>query len=206
MGKITTEGIATRRVAPDRMILTLCFFQRSAEVDRTVTDAHGQCERFLDALAGAGFPLKQVRLSGDELGRTYDETPQFVANRTVELRMKPDLPFCTWVYELIRREKFSAACNVRFELSAPEKLRRELLTEAFADAKARAELLVAASGAKITGVDSIGGDTDDRPASMLARAKGADFENVSSPTPLTDSLQAAEIERSERVRVTWLFA
>ena len=74
MGKITTEGIATRRVAPDRMILTLCFFQRSAEVDRTVTDAHGQCERFLDALAGAGFPLKQVRLSGAE-GRVHQSFP-----------------------------------------------------------------------------------------------------------------------------------
>ena len=204
MGKITTEGIATRRVAPDRMILTLCFFQRSAEVDRTVTDAHGQCERFLDALAGAGFPLKQVRLSGDELGRTYDETAQFVANRTVELRMKPDLPFCTWVYELIRREKFSVTCNVRFELSAPEKLRRELLTEAFADAKARAELLVAASGAKITGVDSIGGDDPVSEPPMLARAKGAHLD-AASPNPLTDSLQPAQIERSEHVRVTWLF-
>ena len=205
MGKITTEGAATRRAKPDRMILTLCFFQRSADVDRTVTDAHTQCERFLDALTATGFPLKQIRLSGDELGRTYDETPQFVANRTVELRTKPDLPFCTWVYELIRREKFSATCSVRFELSAPEKLRRELLTEAFADARARAELLVAASGAKITGVDTIGGDTDDRPAPMLARAKGANFEDFASPTPLSDSLQAAEIECSEHVRVTWLF-
>ena len=206
MGKITTEGTASRRVAPDRMILTLCFFQRGAEVDRTVGDAHAQCERFLEALSGAGFPMKQVRLSGDELGRTYEETPRFTADRTVELRMKPDLPFCTWVYEQIRREKFSASCSVRFELSAPETLRRELLAEAFADARARAELLVEASGAKITGVDSIGGDADDRPAPMLARAKGAGFENFDSPTPLSDSLRAAEIECSERVRVTWLFA
>ena len=186
MGKITTEGVAARRVAPDRMILTLCFFQRSAEVDRTVTDAHAQCERFLDALHGAGFPMKQVRLSGDDLSRTYDETAQFVANRTVELRMKPDLPFCTRVYELIRREKFSATCNVRFELSAPGKIRRELLTEAFADAR--------------------DGDTDDRPAPMLARAKGAALDDFTSPTPLSDGLRAAEIECSERVRVTWLFA
>ena len=206
MGKITTEGTALRRAAPDRMILTLCFYQRGAEVDRTVAGAHGQCERFLEALSGSGFPMKQVRLSGDELGRTYEETPRFTADRTVELRMKPDLPFCTWVYELIRREKFSASCSVRFELSSPEKLRRELLAEAFADARARAELLVEASGAKITGVDSIGGDADDRPAPMLARAKGACFENFDSPTPLSDSLRAAEIECSERVRVTWLFA
>ena len=206
MGKITTEGVAARRVAPDRMILTLCFFQRSAEVDRTVTDAHAQCERFLDALHGAGFPMKQVRLSGDDLSRTYDETAQFVANRTVELRMKPDLPFCTRVYELIRREKFSATCNVRFELSAPGKIRRELLTEAFADARARAELLVEATGAEITGVEAIDGDTDDRPAPMLARAKGAALDDFTSPTPLSDGLRAAEIECSERVRVTWLFA
>ena len=205
MGKITTEGTATRKVAPDRMVLTLCFFQRSADVDRTVSDAHAQCERFLAALQDAGFPLRQVRLSGDELGRTYDETPQFVANRTVELRSKTDLTFCTWVYEQIRREKFNATCSVRFELSDPDKLRRTLLEEAFADAKARAELLVAASGSKIIGVDTIGGDADDRPVPMLARAKGANFADFASPTPLTDGLKAAELERCENVRVTWIF-
>ena len=50
MGKITTEGFATRRVAPDRMVLTLCFFQRSGDIGHTVSDAHAQCERFLAAL------------------------------------------------------------------------------------------------------------------------------------------------------------
>ena len=203
MGKITTEGSASRRIAPDRMVLTLCFFQRGAEIDRAISGAHGQCEAFLAELIAAGFPRKQIRLSGDELGRTYEENPQFVTNRTVELRAKTDLTFCTWVYELIRREKYSATCAVRFELSDPGKYRQALLKEAFADARARAELLVEASGARITGVDSIGGDPAPE-APMLARAKGAHFD-AASPNPLTDSLQAAEIERSEHVRVTWLF-
>ena len=206
MGKITTEGFATRRVAPDRMVLTLCFFQRSGDIGHTVSDAHAQCERFLAALRDAGFPLNQVRLSGDDLGRTYDETPQFVANRTIELRSRTDLRFCTWVYELIRREKFSATCSVRFELSDPGKLRKALLEQAYADAKAKAELLVAASGAKITGVDTIGGNDPSYETPMLARAKGANCEDFASPNPLTDELRVAEIERSESVRVTWLFA
>ena len=205
MGKITTEGTATRRVAPDRMVLTLCFFQRSDDVGRSISDAHAQCEQFLSELNGAGFPLRQVRLSGDELGRTYEDNPQFVTSRSVEIHAKTDLPFCTWVYELIRRERFSATCSVRFELSDPEKLRRALLAEAFADARARAELLVAAAGAKITGVDSIGGDCTQAPMPMLARAKGAVCENDASPTPLTDNLHAAELERTETVRVSWLF-
>ena len=204
MGKITTEGTATRRIAPDAMVLTLCFFQRGTEVDRAVSDAHSQCESFLAALFAAGFPKKQVRLSGDELGRTYEENPQFITNRTVELRTKTDLAFCTWVYELIRREKYSATCAVRFELSDPDKYRQALLKEAFADAKARAELLVEASGARITGVDAIGGDEPAYDPPATARAKGARLD-AASPNPLTDSLQAAEIERSEHVRVTWLF-
>ena len=204
MGKITTEGAAVRRLTPDRMVLTLSFFQRGAEVDRAISDAHSQCERFLSALNDAGFPMKQVHLSGDELGRTYEENPQFVTNRTVELRSKTDLAFCTWVYELIRREKFSATCTVRFVLSDPDKYRPALLKEAFADARARAELLVEASGARIIGVDSIGGDDPVSEAPMLARAKGAHLD-AASPNPLTDSLQPAQIERSEHVRVTWLF-
>ncbi len=205
MGKITTEGTATRRIAPDRMVLTLCFFQRSKDVGCAISDAHSQCERFLAALQAVGFPRKQARLSGSELGRTYEENPQFATERTIELRTKTDLALCTWVYELIRREQFSATCSVRFELSNPEKHRRALLAEAFEDAKARAQLLVAASGAAITGVDSIGGDCTDRPmAEEFLRAKGANFD-ADSPNPLTDSLRVAEIECSERVRVTWLF-
>ncbi len=205
MGKITTEGTATRRVAPDRMVLTLCFFQRSADVGQTIADAHTQCEAFLSALRDARFPLKQVRLSGDELGRTYEENPAFVASRTVQLQAKTDIAFCTWVYELIRRERFSATCEVRFLLSDPGKLRQSLLEAAFADAKAKAELLAAASGGTITGVETIGGDDPSMDMPMLARAKGAACEDFASPTPLTDNLRPAEIERSERVRVTWLF-
>lgn len=205
MGKITTEGSAVRRVTPDRMILTLCFFQRSAEVDRSIQSAHAQCERFLAALQAAGFPPEQVRLQSDELGRTYDENPKFITSRTVELRTETDLSFATWVYEQIRSERFSASCSVRFELSDPETIRRELLAEAFRDAKQKAELLAGLSGGTITGIDAIGGDAE-MPVPRAMLCKGADNLLESSPNPLTDSLEAAEIEQRESIRVTWLFS
>ena len=205
MGKITTEGSAARRVPPDRMILTLCFFQRSAEVDRSIRSAHEQCEAFLAALQAAGFPLEQVKLQNDELGRTYDENPGFVTNRTIELRTETDLSFATRVYEWIRRERCSAACNVRFELSDPEAVRRELLAEAYRDAREKAELLVELFDGCITGIDAIGGNAEaPMPRAMLC--KGADNRMESSPNPLTDSLEAAELELHEHVSVTWLFS
>ena len=204
MGKITTEGSASRRVSPDRMVLTLCFFQRSAEVDRSIATAHAQCEQFLAALQAAGFPLEQVKLQNDELGRGYDETPSFTANRTIELRTETDLSFATWVYEQIRSERYSATCNVRFELSDPEAVRRELLAEAYRDARGKAELLVELFDGLITGIDTIGGSREmpmTRP--MLCKAAGNLME--SSPNPLTDSLEAAELELNESITVTWLF-
>ena len=160
MGKITTEGSASRRVSPDRMILTLCFFQRSPEVDRSIRSAHAQCEAFLAALQAAGFPLEQVKLQNDELGRTYDENPSFVTNRTIELRTETDLSFATWVYEQIRSERCSATCSVRFELSDPEAIRRALLAEAYRDAREKAELLVELFDGCITGIDTIGGSRE----------------------------------------------
>ena len=205
MGKITTEGSASRRVSPDRMILTLCFFQRSAEIDRSIATAHAQCEAFLAALQGAGFPLEQVRLQNDELGRGYDETPSFITNRTLELRTETDLAFATWVYEQLRVQRYSAACNVRFELSDPESVRKELLAEAYRDAREKAELLAGLSGGTVTGIDTIGGDADMPMArAMLCKAAGNMLD--SSPNPLTDSLEAAELELRESVRVTWLFS
>ena len=204
MGKITTEGSASRRVSPDRMILTLCFFQRSAEIDRSIATAHAQCEAFLAALQAAGFPLEQVKLQNDELGRGYDENQSFITNRTIELRTKTDLSFATWVYEWIRKERSSATCNVRFELSDPESVRKELLAEAYRDAREKAELLVELFDGLITGIDTIGGDAEmPMPRAMLF--KGADNMLEASPNPLTDSLEAAELELRESVRVTWLF-
>ena len=205
MGKITTEGSASRRVSPDRMVLTLCFFQRSAEVDRSIQSAHAQCEAFLAALQGAGFPLEQVRLQNDELGRGYDENPSFVTNRTLELRTVTDLAFATWVYEQLRAQRYSAACNVRFELSDPESVRKELLAEAYRDAREKADLLAGLSGGAITGIDVIGGDAD-MPMERAMLCKGAGNMLDSSPNPLTDSLEAAELELRESVRVTWLFS
>lgn len=204
MGKITTEGSASRRVSPDRMLLTVCFFQRSAEVDRSIATAHAQCEAFLAALQGAGFPLDQVRLQSDDLGRGYDSNPSFTANRTVELRTTTDLSFATWVYEAIRRERYSATCDVRFELSDPESVRKELLAEAYRDAREKAELLAGLSGGAITGIDTISGDAE-VPMARAMLCKGAGNMMDSSPNPLTDSLEAAEIELRESVRVTWLF-
>ena len=205
MGKITTEGSASRRVSPDRMVLTLCFFQRSAEVDRSIRSAHAQCEAFLIALQAAGFPLEQVRLQNDELGRTYDENPSFVTSRAIELPSETDLSFSTWVYEQIRSERCSATCNVRFELSDPEAIRRELLAEAYRDAREKAELLVELFDGCITGIDTIGGNADmPVPRAMLCKAAGNRLE--SSPNPLTDSLEAAEVELHESVTVTWLFS
>ena len=205
MGKITTEGSASRRVSPDRMILTLCFFQRSAEVDRSIQSAHAQCEAFLAALQGAGFPLEQVRLQNDELGRGYDENPSFLTNRTIELRTETDLAFATWVYEQIRTQRYSATCSVRFELSDPESVRKELLAEAYRDAREKADLLAGLSGGAITGIDTIGGD-DDMPMPRAMLCKGAGNLLDSSPNSLTDSLEAAEIEQNEHIRVTWLFS
>ena len=204
MGKITTEGRATRRVSPDRMILTLCFFQQSAEVDRSIQSAHAQCEAFLAALQEAGFPLEQVRLQNDELGRGYDANPSFTANRTLELRTETDLSFATWVYEWIRQARCSATCNVRFELSDPETIRRALLAEAYRDAREKAELLVELFDGCITGIDTIDGNADmPVPRAMMCKAAGNLPE--SSPNPLTDSLEAAELELHESITVTWLF-
>lgn len=204
MGKITTEGSASRRVSPDRMILTLCFFQRSAEIDRSIATAHAQCEAFLAALQAAGFPLEQVKLQNDELGRGYDENQSFITNRTIELRTETDLSIATWVYEWIRKERSSATCNVRFELSDPESVRKELLAEAYRDAREKAELLVELFDGLITGIDTIGGDAE-MPMSRAMLFKGADNMLEASPNPLTDSLEAAELELRESVRVTWMF-
>ena len=204
MGKITTEGSASRRVSPDRMILTLTFFQRSAEVDRSIRSAHAQCEAFLAALQAAGFPLEQVKLQNDELGRGYDENPSFITNRTLELRTETDLSFATWVYEWIRRERCSAACNVRFELSDPESVRKKLLAEAYRDAREKAELLVELFDGCITGIDTIGGSAD-MPVPRAMMCKGAGNLLESSPNSLTDSLEAAELELHENITVTWLF-
>ena len=57
----------------------------------------------------------------------------------------------------------------------------------------------------ITGIDTIGGNAEaPMPRAMLC--KGADNRMESSPNPLTDSLEAAELELHEHVSVTWLFS
>lgn len=175
-GVIVVNGTGRVVVQPDVADLRL-----GVSISReTVTDARSEAARtmtaILEAVRGAGVTDPDIRTTMLSVQPRYDyrdDKPPALAgydlSNIVDVTVR-DLPTVSDVVDRALRAGATSLDGLTFRVDDPTEPERTARTRAVADARARADVLAAAGGVRITGVDAIveGGAP---PAFPLAKAE-----------------------------------
>lgn len=87
----------------------------------------------------------------DEVERHYDEDNEeyyYTASRKIVIRMSFDIPFINMILDHVRQQNYDIAIESSYKLSNEREIHDELIKQAVANSKHRAEAIAATVGKK----------------------------------------------------------
>lgn len=214
MGKIKVNGSAEKLYDPDMFVLSLEIRERGDSAAEATGCMREAVEDLLAELEKIGITAEYIRMEEDavdERSRSYsgsEEIYWYVSRRRLTIRTKPDIEIVNAVRRIIADEESDITMDLEFVVSDMEEIRKQLLKEAVADAKAKAQLIAEAMDQELTGIESVDtGETyycvDEELETaamdgMLAEAKGF------SAGERSDDIKAKQIRISSQINIVWL--
>ncbi|MEF3047270.1 SIMPL domain-containing protein [Pseudotabrizicola sp. L79] len=198
---ITVSGEGSVEGAPDMAVLSLGVTTEGATATEAMSANSAALTAVLERLKAAGIADRDLQTSNLSLNPNwtgYDSgaTPKIVgytASNQLMVRIR-DLPKLGEVLDAAITDGANTLNGISFGLSNPRPAMDEARTEAVADARARAELLVTAAGArlgKIVSINENGGYA--QPAPMFRAAAEA------APVPV----QGGEVATTATVTIVF---
>lgn len=202
MGKLSIKGKAEREVQYDAVEVAVTICTCSDTSAEAVSKLMEQSERFLELITAAGVDMKDVRLIDTSIDQDYDDGEQEVlASRGMEIRLKFNMAFINSLMELIRKQDLTASLNCSYLLTNKKEIHDELLREAIADSRKKAEDIARVIGQKVVGIDSVEYD----------KYNGCDWDFVQeyrsdfmSNARLSDKIEAPIKKEDESIEIVWL--
>jgi uncharacterized protein YggE len=154
---VVTSGEGVVQAVPDRAFVNITAESRASspkEAQRRNTELMKPVQ---DKLRAAGIPADAIRTTGYDLQQEWDFVNNrrvsrgYVARNTVEIRVDA-LDTLGDILDLAVSAGATSVSDIRFDLKEREKLERQALRQAVADARARAEAAAAGSGQSIARV------------------------------------------------------
>ena len=214
MGKIKVNGSAERLYDPDIFVLLLEIRERGETAAEATGCMRESVEVLLAELEKIGITAEYIRMEEDavdERSRSYsgsEEIYWYVSRRRLTIRTKPDMEIVNAVRRIISDEESDITMDIEYMVSDIEEIKKQLLKEAVADAKAKAQLIAEAMDLKLVGIESADtGETyycvDEELETaamdgMLAEAKGF------SARERSDDIKAKQIRISSQINIVWL--
>ena len=200
---ITVSSTATVDAKPDEAQAT--FEVRSEDPDSAVAFAQNakDMQAVLDALKAAGIDDKDIQTLNVTLyQRVLDrgkpsERTVFVASNSIQVTVH-DLGALGDTIDAAVQAGADAVNDIRFQLSDPNVVRTDALTQAVEGARKKADVLAAAAGANVVGVVTI--SEEGYHAMPFVSYGGLDLRAAAAPTPI---VPPSSLEASVTVTVVW---
>lgn len=195
---VTTSGQAHVRLAPDRAWVTVGIEARAEKPQEAQKRAAEVMNRIRTQLAALGIPDEGIRTVSFSVNADWDFANNrrrlrgYIVSNLVEVRID-DLTKVAEVLDRSIAAGGNAIHGVRWDLQNREKADRDALRQAVEDAKQRAEVAIAAAGARLGPVLRITEHRMDspRPMDMVMMRQAA--APVAPPMPETP-ISPGEIE------------
>ena len=189
---ITVTGFAKRHVVPDEAHLTVNLNSMDAKLAAAKTAHDAKLKKLMSIVDDAGIDEKKVRTQSSSVQPVYryDHDPKtnrskrtlegYRAQTTVDITVG-DTSKLGKLMDTVTAAGFEQGANAEwgdltssyYSLSNPERIRDEMLAEAIANAKDKANKMAAAAGANVSRVYQInesGAPSFDFPRPMMMRA------------------------------------
>ena len=202
MGKIIINGEARRKVEADIEKITLTFGTGADTPAHASENIINDCEAFLQELEDMGIDISRIHLEEDNIERPYNDDNDVSATRVISFDIEYNMKFNNDLLSLIRDKKLNVFFDIKYSISNRQAVHDELLAEAVADSREKAELIARSTGQKIIGIDEVVKNDYFTVSAGSLRSRGNEKE-YSRKAMLSDKLSAPLEEESESVTVTW---
>jgi uncharacterized protein YggE len=203
---ITVTSTATVKVAPDEAVVDLGVRSESAAGADAFAQNAKTMQAVLDALGSAGISDENVQTTNVSLephienrGKP-DEQRVFVASNSVQVVIH-DLSTVGSVIDAAVGAGADSVNDIQFQLANPHEVRTEALHQAVTGARAKADALAEAAGARVVAVVTIDEQNYQQPVYRAALAGAA----LAAPVP-TPILPPSSLQVSETVKAVWEIA
>lgn len=190
---VTTTGQAQIRLAPDRAWVTVGIEARATKPQEAQKKAALAMTAIQAELKALGIPAEAIRTVSFNMHADWDYTNRqrvlrgYVVSNMVEVKVD-DLAKLPDVLDKSVAAGSNQIHGIRWDLQEREKVERDALRRAVEDAKQRAEVAVAAAGARLGPVLRINEQRFDspRPVDMMMRQMAAEGAAAAQPaTPVS---------------------
>lgn len=208
MGKLRVVGKARREYTCDIMYIKLSFKAWADDTAQAIETSMSQCDMFLEILEQQGIDINMIHMSNADVSQEmYDEKHEISAEREIELRLPFDMNVINRLSEIIKENNLKVDMDISFKLTNMLALHEQLLKEAVLDSKKKAEMLAAAMGQKVVGIEKL--DAGDRYRACDSEEK-AYYDQFSHKIgevhqrSRSNRLQAPLVTEFESVDVEWI--
>ncbi len=204
MGKLSITGKADREVKCDGVSLSIEFYLHGKTTTEVLRNIKKQSEKFLRLITAQGVNLSDVHIEDVSIHQRFDEGETIVcATRKMTIRLPFNMRTINYFTEMIREQNYSVDFDCDYHIINKQELHTELLKEALADSKQKAEFIAETMGQKIIGIDSVEYTRYDENRWLACEAERG-IISESHDMPLSNQLEAPLRKESETIDVVWL--
>jgi uncharacterized protein len=199
---ITVSSTATVKAQPDEAIVDLGVRSESADSAGAFAQNAKDMEAVLDAVRDQGIADKDVQTTNVSLEQPTqsqgkpNEQQVFVASNSVQVTIH-DLSSVGAVIDAAVNAGADSVSDISFQLSNPNTIRTDALSQAVAGARTKADALARAAGAEVVRVVTI--DEQNFRSPVYRQSLAA----LPAPGPVTPVVPPSSLQVSETVSVVW---
>ena len=206
MGKLMIKGEAKRRVEADMETITIRFQSREGTSANAAERVISDSEEFLEIIKELGVDLSSIQLANDDIEQdSYNDDIEVTATRELMIEIGYDIRFNNDILDIIQKNNMNVDLEVVHDISNRSALHEELIQEAVADSRKKAELIASATGQKIIGIDEVhlGERYVESRMDWMCQEKERSIARPRAAM-LSDQLKAPVMTEAETVNVTWI--
>jgi len=204
---ISVSSTATVKATPDEAVVGFGVSSQNADSAAAFAQNAKDMQAVLDALDASGIAEKDIQTLNVSLSqRTIDrgkptQHTVFVASNSIEVTIH-DLTAIGTTIDAAVAAGADSVKGVRFQLSDPDTIRTDALTQAVEGAREKADALAAAAGEQVVSVVTIDENSYRQPDYALGYDQKALMYAAAAPA-LTPIVAPDSLEASVTVSVVW---
>jgi len=203
MGKLSIKGRAKREVRCDGMEISIKFYIHGKTSTEALRNIKKQSEKFLRLITAEGISLQDIHNGEVSVEQKFNEGEMTTrAMREVVMRLPFDMRTINYLTELIREQNFSVDFECDYHITDEKQLHDDLLKEAFADSRQKAEFIAETMGRNIIGIDNVEYDLYHRDGWWDCESERGII--CECPQMLSNQIEAPLRKESETIDVVWL--
>jgi len=204
-GKIFVRGEAERFVPYDAVKISVNFYKKSRNADEASRSVIKESEAFLKELKKRSVDISSIELEeelhGEETSRGDRDAVR--SERKFTIKTAADIRIINAVIRMIIDNHWSTTVDTSYILTNEEEVRKELMQEAMRNSREKAEIIAAAAGMSVGGLDSV------NTAGRKTVYYGIDADmfysmDDDSGALLSEEIAIGEKKLSEEMEVVWL--